>query len=104
FQLCTMELFLDRYVSPEPRPLSWNAYKSDGGGLLGALGSHYIDALRFWFGEIASVSGWLAAFRPDVVDAATGKIVKAETDDTFSFTVTFKSGGMATMTSSFAVT
>jgi len=103
FQLCTMELFLDRYVSPEPRPLSWNAYKSDGGGLLGALGSHYIDALRFWFGEIASVSGWLAAFRPDVVDAATGKIVKAETDDTFSFTVTFKSGGMATMTSSFAV-
>jgi predicted dehydrogenase len=104
FQLCTMELFLDRYVSPEPRPLSWNAYKSEGGGLLGALGSHYIDALRFWFGEIASVSGWLAAFRPDVVDAATGKIVKAETDDTFSFAVTFKSGGMATMTSSFAVT
>ena len=104
FQLCTMELFLDRYVSPEPRPLSWNAYKSEGGGLLGALGSHYIDALRFWFGEIATVSGWLAAFRPDVVDAATGKIVKAETDDTFSFTVTFKSGGMATMTSSFAAT
>ncbi|OLE18295.1 MAG: hypothetical protein AUG50_06595 [Betaproteobacteria bacterium 13_1_20CM_3_63_8] len=104
FQLCTMELFLDRYVSPKPRPLSWNAYQSEGGGLLGALGSHYIDALRFWFGEITSVSGWLAAFRPDVVDAATGKIVKAETDDTFSFSVTFKSGGMATMISSFAVT
>src|SRR6202035_1840551 len=67
FQLCTMELFLDRYVSREPRPLSWNAYKSEGG-------------------------------------AATRKIVKAETDDTFSFMVTFKNGGMATMTSSFAVT
>ena len=104
FQLCTMELFLDRYVSREPRPLTWHAYKSEGGGLLGALGSHYIDGLRFWFGEIASVTGWLAALRPDVVDAATGKIVKAETDDTFSFTVTFKNGGMATMTSSFAVT
>jgi len=104
FHLCTMELFLDRYVSREPRPLTWNAYQSEGGGLLGALGSHYIDALRFWFGEIASVSGWLAAFRPEVVDAATGKIVKAETDDTFSFAVTFKSGGMATMVSSFAVT
>jgi predicted dehydrogenase len=104
FQLSTMELFLDRYVAPEPRPLTWNAYKSEGGGLLGALGSHYIDALRFWFGEIASVSGWLAALRPDVVEAATGKILKAETDDTFSFAVTFKSGGMATMTSSFAVT
>lgn len=104
FQLCTMELFLDRYVSAQPRALTWNAYKSEGGGLLGALGSHYIDGLRFWFGELASVTGWLAALRPDVVDAATGKIIKTETDDTFSFTMTFKNGGMATMTASFAVT
>jgi predicted dehydrogenase len=104
FQLCTLELFLDRYVSREPRPLTWQAHESEGGGLLGALGSHYIDGLRFWFGEIASVTGWLAGLRPDVVDTATGKIVKAETDDTFSFTMTFKNGGMATMTSSFAVT
>jgi predicted dehydrogenase len=104
FQLCTLELFLDRYVSPEPRPLTWQAYKSEGGGLLGALGSHYIDGLRFWFGEVASVTGWLAGLRPDMVDTATGKIVKAETDDTFSFTVTFKNGGTATMISSFAVT
>ena len=104
FQLCTLELFLDRYVSREPRPLTWQAYKSEGGGLLGALGSHYIDGLRFWFGEIASVTGWLAGLRPDVVDTVTRKIVKAETDDSFSFTMTFKNGGMATMTSSFAVT
>jgi predicted dehydrogenase len=104
FELCTIELFLDRYMTREPRPLTWNAYQPEGGGLLGALGSHYIDGLRFWFGEIASVTGWLAALRPDVVDAATGKIVQAQTDDTFSFRVTFKNGGMATMTSSFAVT
>jgi predicted dehydrogenase len=104
FQLCTMELFLDRYVTPQPRVLAWNAYQSEGGGLLGALGSHYIDGLRFWFGDIASVKGWLAALRPDVVDAVTGKIVRAETDDTFSLMLTFRDGGMATMTSSFAVT
>src|SRR6202158_4960970 len=76
FQLCTMELFLDRYVSREPRPLTWNAYKSEGGGLLGALGSHYIDGLRFWFGEIASVSGWLGGVRPGGVGAAAGGIVQ----------------------------
>jgi predicted dehydrogenase len=103
FELCTMELFLDRYVSREPRPLTWQAYQSEGGGLLVARGSHDIDGLRFWFGEIASVTGWLAGLRPDMVDTATGKIAKAETDDTFSFMVTFKNGGMATMTSSFAV-
>jgi predicted dehydrogenase len=104
FQLCAIELFLDRYVSPQPRTLNWMAYKSEGGGLLGALGSHYIDGLRYWFGEVASVSGRLAALRPDLVDPATGKNVEAETDDTFSLSLTFKNGGMATMIASFATT
>ena len=104
FQLCTMELFLDRYVTQQPRPLTWNAYKADGGGLLGALGSHYIDGLRYWFGDVATVTGRIAALRPDVMDAATGKSVKAETDDTFAFTLTFKNGGTATMIASFATT
>jgi predicted dehydrogenase len=104
FQLCTIELFLDRYVSQQLRPLTWMAHKSDGGGLLGALGSHYIDGLRFWFGEVASVGGRLGTLRPDLVDTATGKKVEAETDDTFLLTLTFKNGGMAMMIASFAVT
>jgi predicted dehydrogenase len=104
FRLCTIELFLDRYVTKEPRPFTWIARKSDGGGLLGALGSHYIDGLRDWFGEVASVNGWLATLRPELVDTATGKKVEAETDDTFSMSLTFKSGGTATMIASFATT
>ncbi len=104
FQLCTIELFLDRYVTPQPRALTWNAFNAQGGGLLGALGSHYIDGLRYWFGEIASVYGHLGALRPDVLDPATNRIVKAETDDTFLFTLQFANGGLATMTSSFAAT
>jgi len=104
FRLCTMELFLDRYVTPAPRPLTWNAYKAEGGGLLGALGSHYIDGLRHWFGDVATVSGSVATLRPDLVDATTGRKVAAETDDTFSFTLNFVNGGMATMIASFAAT
>ncbi|MEO8305612.1 MAG: Gfo/Idh/MocA family oxidoreductase [Betaproteobacteria bacterium] len=104
FRMCTIELFLDRYVTPTPRPYAWMARKADGGGLLGALGSHYVDGLRHWFGEVASVSGRLENLRPDLVDAATGKIVKSETDDTFQFTLTFRNGGMATMLASFAAT
>jgi len=104
FQLCTIELFLDRYATAVPRPLSWMASNADGGGLLGALGSHYIDGLRDWFGEVATVNGSLAGLRPDVVDPATGKIVQAESDDTFLFTLTFRRGGIATMIASFAAT
>jgi len=101
FEICTIELFLDRYASRAPRPLTWTGFKVEGGGVLGALGSHYIDALRFWFGEIATVSGRLDVLRPDLVDA-TGKIVKAESDDTFAFTVKFRDGRLATMIASFA--
>lgn len=104
FELCTIELFLDRYVTATPRPLSWMASNAAGGGLLGALGSHYIDGLRDWFGEIATVSGRVAGLRPDVLDAATGGIVKAESDDTFLCTLTFRNGGLATMIASFATT
>ena len=104
FRLCTMELFLDRFVTREPRPLTWAAHRAEGGGLLGALGSHYIDGLRYWFGDVASVAGRLATLRPDLVDVATGRKVAAETDDTFSFTLTFVNGGMATMIASFATT
>jgi predicted dehydrogenase len=103
FQLCTIELFLDRYVTATPRPLSWMASNAAGGGLLGALGSHYIDGLRDWFGEVATVSGRLAGLRPEVVDTA-GKIVKAESDDSFVFTLTFENGGIAMMIASFAAT
>ena len=104
FRLCTIELFLDRYVTPQPRPLTWQASKAAGGGLLGALGSHYIDGLRHWFGDVASVTGQVEALRPDVMDAATNRIVKSETDDTFLFTLQFRNGGTATMTASFAAT
>jgi predicted dehydrogenase len=104
FRLCTIELFLDRYVTKEPRPFTWMARKADGGGLLGALGSHYIDGLRYWFGEIASVSGRLETLRPELVDPSTDRKVMAETDDTFTITLTFRNGGMATMIASFATT
>ena len=104
FRLCTIELFLDRYVTPEPRPLTWLARRADGGGILGALGSHYIDALRHWFGDAVAASGRLMTLRPDVRDTASGRIEQAETDDTFAFTLDFETGGTATMIASFATT
>ena len=104
FELCTLELFLDRYVTREPRERTWLAYEAEGGGILGALGSHYIDGLRDWFGDVKTVSGQLQSLRPDVRDPATGKVVQSETDDTFLFRLEFANGGTATMIASFAAT
>jgi hypothetical protein len=58
FQLCTIELFLDRYVTREPRP-SPGCARAEGGGLLGALGSHYIDGCATGSAKSAAVSGSL---------------------------------------------
>ncbi len=103
FKLCNMELFFNRGVPTTPPAMTWTNRRSEGGGLLGALGSHYIDGMRYWFGDVATASGNLMTVRPDVTDPKTGNVVQAETDDTFSFTLTFKNGGMATMTASSAL-
>ena len=104
FRLCTIELFLDRYVTAGPRPYTWLASEAEGGGVLGALGSHYIDGLRHWFGEVVAVTGRLATLRPELVDPQTRAPMRAETDDTFLFTLEFANGGLATMNASFAAT
>lgn len=102
--LCTIELYVDRATPPKAGPAPWGSKKSEGGGFLGALGSHYIDGLRYWFGDLDSVSGKIMRLKPDLVDQKTGRPIKSETDDTFTFTATFKSGVVATMTASFATT
>lgn len=103
FNLCTIELSMDRAATPRPPPLLWGAQRSQGGGLLGALGSHYIDGLRYWFGDVATVRGSVWRSSPDFIDPATGKPAKSDTDDSFWFSVTFKNGGTATMAASSAV-
>ncbi len=102
-QLASAELFLGRPAPTEPPVASWSAWAAEGGGLLGALGSHYVDAFRHWFGEVASAQGTLATLRPERRDPETLAPVRADADDTFQFTLTFASGVIATMVASSAV-
>jgi predicted dehydrogenase len=99
-QVAQWELFLGGRVPPTPPALG--ASVAEGGGMLGGLGSHYIDAFRHWFGDVESVSGVLRGLRPDRTDA-NGAIVQADAEDTFQFTLTFKNGAIASMTASTAV-
>ncbi|MQG20554.1 MAG: Gfo/Idh/MocA family oxidoreductase [SAR202 cluster bacterium] len=86
----------------KPRPLTDRDVAENGGGFLFGLGSHYIDALRQWFGEISSVSGTTRTHYPDRINEETGNIVQSNADDTFQFRVEFASGGWATMVASSA--
>ena len=52
-----------------------------GAGFLWGLGSHYIDGLRHWFGEVASVSGQVITQYPERTARDSNEIVLADTDD-----------------------
>ena len=99
-RMASIALFTGPISKPQPRPLTWHAVSAQGGGFLGALGSHYIDCLRDWFGEIDSVVG--ATFAHDLkrVDQHTNKTVTGDSDDGFQFTVDFETGGTASMIAS----
>lgn len=73
------------------RPWNWWSQKSAGGGLLGALGSHAIDALRWTFGDIEAVCSSVATMVPERKDARSNEMKPNETDDYCSFLARIKS-------------
>jgi len=80
-----------------PAPMTWQANLADGGGALGALGSHFLDSMRWWVGDITAVSAHLATLRPDRIDAATGATLKADGDDTFTINLRFANGAVGAL-------
>ena len=72
----------------------WWSLASQGGGRLGANGSHQVDLLRWWLGEVASVDGLMRTVVPDRVDKATGEPWRADADDLTQFTLDMKSGAL----------
>ena len=81
-----------------PRPLTDRDDATQGGGFLWGLGSHYIDCLRHWFGEVTSVSGHVSTHLGERTLLDSDTMVQATADDTFGFTLGFAQGGWATMT------
>jgi predicted dehydrogenase len=76
----------------------WWQRRDLGGGWLGAMGSHYIDAIRDWFGEVESVTASLETRRQYLASPEHGPPVTA--DDGFSFRLTTETGAVCTMNSS----
>ncbi len=63
------------------------------GGMLGALGSHYIDGVRHWFGDVSRVSATLHGNVP-------AGFSLADTNNAFSVHLDFANGAWGTLTCS----
>jgi predicted dehydrogenase len=85
-----------RYASPSRgdrhRLWNWWSDSSQGGGVWGAVGSHFIDALRFLGHEIEAVQAVLAT----IIDERSGK--KVTSDDFAAVHLRLRTGALATMT------
>ncbi|MDE2748801.1 MAG: Gfo/Idh/MocA family oxidoreductase [Chloroflexota bacterium] len=83
---------------PASRPAGdWWSREETGGGRLGASGSHLIDLLRFWLGDIGAISGQVATMVPQRVDREGGAPWLATADDQFSFTAEMRSGALCSV-------
>jgi predicted dehydrogenase len=83
---------------PASRPAGdWWSLASEGGGRLGANGSHQIDLLRFWLGDVGAVSGQIATVVADRRDKTTGEPWTATADDLVHFSAEMQNGTLASV-------
>jgi predicted dehydrogenase len=86
------------WANPASRPRGdWWSLEEMGGGRLGANGSHQVDLLRWWLGEITAVSGSVKTMVPNRFDKSTGEPWTATADDFVEFTAEFASGALASV-------
>ena len=99
--MVTVNLAVGSHRSVEPKPWSDKADDAEsGGGLLWGQGSHYVDGLRHWFGEVAWVSGRVFTHASERTVEGSDETVQATADDAFQLTMGFASGGWASMNAS----
>jgi len=89
-----------RYASPSwgdrERQWKWWNDAKRGGGVWGAVGSHFVDATRYFCGEIESVQAVLKTF---IEQRPFGEATKEVTSDDFgSVHLRLRNGTIATMT------
>ncbi len=86
-----------RYALPTmfDAPWSWLSDAESGGGLLNEFGSHVVDLLRWYFGEIVAVQGCAVRIKELRQDGASRR--KADADDIALMTLGWQSGLVATI-------
>lgn len=74
----------------------WLDQKQKGGGVFGALGSHFVDSFRYWFGDIAGVFGQLETLVKQRTCPDTNQLREVDTDQAFAFMARFQNGALGT--------
>ena len=63
------------------RPWNWYAQKEQGGGALGAIGSHAFDYIAWLFGDVKQLCARLSVSVPERPDPESGQLKPVDADD-----------------------
>jgi predicted dehydrogenase len=88
---------LGMLAEPNSRAWNWWSERAKDGGIFGALGSHLIDSLLWWFGDITEVTAQLNTFvtrRPTQDGKSWGEVTA---DDNVALLLRFASGARCTV-------
>jgi predicted dehydrogenase len=93
----SMIVYRSALNDPRGRKFGWMSEKAKAGGMLGLAGSHHIDAMRWWFGDIKAVTGGLGTLVKQRRLADAHGMANVDADDNFSVVLQFVNGAMATI-------
>jgi predicted dehydrogenase len=82
---------------PNGATWDWLMEGAKGGGMLGAAGSHHVDALRWWFGDVKSVAGTTATMVKRRRLPESTQTAPVDADDNFALMLRFANGALATV-------
>ena len=96
-RLATIVSFSGFNRDPQERRHNWLSQESMGGGVLGAMASHQIDALRVWCGEIKAINGFTSTFVKERYSGEEEAMLPVTSDDSYAFMIRFASGAMGSV-------
>ncbi|HEY9751623.1 MAG TPA: Gfo/Idh/MocA family oxidoreductase [Coleofasciculaceae cyanobacterium] len=85
------------------RPWNWYSQVEQGGGALGAIGSHAFDYMAWLFGPVQRLSARLRVTVPQRPDPETGALKQVDADDTCQIMLELEEGTPCQMTLATAV-
>ncbi len=96
-QSASFTVFRSSLNDPGGIPFGWLMEKDKAGGMLGAVGSHHVDALRWWFGDVKSVAGAVETMVKRRRLPESMQLVPVDADDNFSVLMKFANGALGTV-------
>ncbi len=96
-QSASVIVYRSSLADPNERPFGWLMEQDKAGGMLLASGSHHIDALRWWLGDIHAVAGITATMVKRRRLADSSGMATVDADDNFACLLRFANGALATI-------